>query len=433
MIRTLIVMTTYGQIFFSKETFFGSEASETDISLTAGLISAIYNMTTETQQQKITELELENDRSVFRELPGEKLFIITVDKRMDTDDADDLLDELAQSFVEKYGDMVVDGMILNDFEPVVDEVVSERIWYNTVVQNLRINDIIPMLAILLSGIWYPFWLFNGQETVIVPLKTALDEGLTTFLIEALIIGLQTFGPLILSVILLQWSPNLKQTFRYSFEYIRRPTRGGYAELLPGWFLFFPLFMSLTFISLAFNAGGTQYALAIQLWNEPIKARVVNELGQPILFYYIYAFIILFLLTWYILLPVMVGAITGELSWKWMKSTCVIISYAFIVYLPAHIFAGVIYHDILGFQPNNVAAFNEASGTLEYIFLIRTPVFLFQLLFIYYLGVGLFQLVTKNKERYPLGIGIGFFLILSIQELLFYVIFKSGLFVPSGIF
>ena len=56
-------MTTYGQIFFSKEDFFGAQKSETDISLTAGLISAIYNMTTETQQQKITELELEDDRS----------------------------------------------------------------------------------------------------------------------------------------------------------------------------------------------------------------------------------------------------------------------------------------------------------------------------------------------------------------------------------
>ena len=77
MIQTLIVMTTYGSIFYSKETFFDYEGSGSDISLTAGLISAVYNLTQETQQQKIEELDLEDSKSIFKELPGEKLFIIT--------------------------------------------------------------------------------------------------------------------------------------------------------------------------------------------------------------------------------------------------------------------------------------------------------------------------------------------------------------------
>ena len=120
---------------FSKEDFFGAQKSETDISLTAGLISAIYNMTTETQQQKITELELEDDRSVFRELPGEKLFVITVDKRMDNSDADELLEDLSDAFMNKYGDSIVEGMILNDFEPVVDEIVNEKYGIIQLIKN----------------------------------------------------------------------------------------------------------------------------------------------------------------------------------------------------------------------------------------------------------------------------------------------------------
>ena len=148
---------------FSKEDFFGAQKSETDISLTAGLISAIYNMTTETQQQKITELELEDDRSVFRELPGEKLFVITVDKRMDNSDADELLEDLSDAFMSKYGDSIVEGMILNDFEPVVDEIVNEKIWYNSIDKKLKVWDIITYLILIFNVIFYPSWLLEAEK------------------------------------------------------------------------------------------------------------------------------------------------------------------------------------------------------------------------------------------------------------------------------
>ena len=38
----------------------------------------------------------------------------------------------------KYGDSIVEGMILNDFEPVVDEIVNEKIWYNSIDKKLKV-------------------------------------------------------------------------------------------------------------------------------------------------------------------------------------------------------------------------------------------------------------------------------------------------------
>jgi len=160
MIKTLIIMTTYGQIFYSKTAFFGAQEKETDVSLTAGLISAVYSMTTETEGQKITELALEDIRSVFRELPGEKLFIITVDNRMDESDADDLLGDLAERFTAKYGEVIMDGLILNDFEPIVDEIVEERLWYNTTKPNPSKFDFGTFFVLLFAMFWYPKWKYR---------------------------------------------------------------------------------------------------------------------------------------------------------------------------------------------------------------------------------------------------------------------------------
>jgi hypothetical protein len=421
-------MTTYGQIFYSKETFFGGELGDTDISLTAGLISAIYNMTTETQQQKITELELENDRSVFRELPGEKLFIITVDKRMDTDDADDMLDELASKFNEQYGDMVMDGMILNDFEPTVDAVVDERLWYSTAAKGVGIADIIGFLAILASFYFYPWWLLAGQENIIEPLKRSLGAGFVSIIITSLTMLGLTFGPVVILFLIGKIS-NINLIFRFGWEFIRRPTRGGYAEQIPNWFLVFPLAMAVAIFPIVINGKGVQYALTIQPWITSIETSIVNQNGDTLLWEAVGWFLISYVLSWFIIFPLIIGIVTGDLSWRWFKSSITIIGYSMIIHLPTHIMGGVIWHDIIGINLNDPVEFALATSSLSYIFISRLPINLFLFGYFYYLATGLNQLVTKNKDRFPIALVVGFFALIGIQNLFEYIIFKSGILYP----
>ena len=50
MIKHLLILTTYGQIFYSQE--FEETEQTVDVALTGGLMSAIYSMTSETQKEK---------------------------------------------------------------------------------------------------------------------------------------------------------------------------------------------------------------------------------------------------------------------------------------------------------------------------------------------------------------------------------------------
>jgi len=424
-------MTTYGQIYYAKEDFFGQAGGETDISLTSGLISAIYNMTTETQQQKITELELENDRSVFRELPGEKLFIITVDKRMDTSDADDMLDDLATRFNDQYGDMVMDGMILNDFEPTVDEVVEERLWYSTVPQSLNFIDIIGFLAMFAAFIYYPILLLNGQKTIIAPLQEAATQGINSVIIESIILGAAILTPLLIVMTLARYS-NIEYLFRFAVEFIRRPTRGGYAEQLPSWFLLFPIAIMGAIAAIVQSGRGIQYALTIQPWLEFYEERVVSiqNPDQTLLWQGVHIFLFFYFLTWFVIFPLIIGLITGDVSKRWLKSSSTIIGYSSIVHLPAHIIAGTIYHELVGFHPEQPALFSVEARSLEYIFIVLLPTNLFLFMYFFYLATGLNQLVTKNKERFPIALVIGFFIIIGLQNVIIYLLFRSGMFYGS---
>lgn len=419
-------MTTYGQIFYSKQGFFGADVGESDISLTAGLISAIYSMTTETQDQKITELELEQDRSVFRELPGEKLFIITVDKRMDTSDADDLLTVMVERFNQKYGDIVMDGMILSDFEPIVDEIVNEKLWYNTIEKKTSIKDLGVLLALVFGAIYYPFLLLSGQETYVDPLKKALEDNVTALIIQSIVLGLLTIVPIILIVYITKKHSKMKETFRFSKEFLKRPTRGGYSELLPNWFLLFPVFSISLFIASIRFGRGMLFSLQQRALPESFDSIAVFQNGTNALWPLLYVFIFFNLLTWFLLLPLIIGAFTQNLNWRFMKSSWMIIGISLIIFIPAQIISGVPYLKAIGYHPNDLDRYAEESTEVLFLFQVELLGTLFLFLFFFLVGIGMAQLIRQNTGRYPLAFGFGMFTILTVQRLIFYLIFNSGI-------
>ncbi|MCH8908978.1 MAG: hypothetical protein IH840_17995, partial [Candidatus Heimdallarchaeota archaeon] len=345
MIKTLIIMTTYGQIFYSKQTFLGAEAGDEDISLTAGLISAIYSMTSETQQQKITELELEDLRLVFRELPGEKLFIITVDKRMDIADADDLLGVMVEAFNKKYGDDIMDGLILNDFEPVADEIVADKLWYATTEKSIKPVDIGASILLFLTFLFYPTWLLSGDDWIINPIKESLNDGLFQLIVTSIVIGLMTAVPITLLIYILSRISKISQTFRFASEFLRRPTRGGYAEVLPSWFLIFPIAMCLLFGAVIYSGRGLQYGLTAQTFSPGLDNALTNEgnpeiFGIKIFWLYVFSYLVFYLATWFIFMPVLLGFITQNFNWTFIKSSWIIIGISMVGFIPAQIIAGI---------------------------------------------------------------------------------------------
>ncbi len=428
MIQTILVMKTYGTIQFSKDGFFGIQESSSDISLTAGLISAIYNLTEETQQQKIENLELEHVRSLFKEIPGESLFVITVDKRMDEGDAQDLLSSLTESFVNKYGEIEVDGMVLDDFEPLVDNIVEDKLWYNSTVNRLGFMDYITFLTLVFSAIFYPYWLLNGKQNIIEPLMKALDTSIINVVITSLILFVITILPATINVLLLKKYPNMKLPFLYASELLARPTRGGYAEMLPSWFLTFPVIVTSLFISVIIIGRGIQFSLTVIIFNDNVVRRwIIEGTNRPVFWYYISYFLIFYVITWYIIFPVITGVITSDLSWNWMKSNAIIISIALIAFIPAQFMAGMIYHTFIGIHPDNNTLFSIEVTSLTYKFLVTYPINFFLFLYIFVLGVSLSQLVKINKSRFPLGFGFSLFVTLAIQDLIFWLIFYSGWF------
>ena len=52
--------------------------------------------------------------------------------------------------------------------------------------------------------------------------------------------------------------------------------------------------------------------------------------------------------------------------------------------------------------------------------------LFLFLFIYFLGIGMNQLVRTNREKFPIAFGISLFLTMALQQVIFWFFFKSGL-------
>lgn len=426
MIQTLIVMTTYGSIFFSKETFFDYEASGSDISLTAGLISAVYNLTQETQKQKIEELDLEDSRSIFKELPGEKLFIITVDKRMDNGDAHDMLDKLAEGFIDKYGDIEMDGLILSDFEPVADEIVEDQLWHNTTKNKIGLMDYLTIIFLAVSLAFYPYWLLGGEKNIVNPLEAAYDNGIGYLLLNAILIGVITILPAALSILMLRRFTNPRLLFRYIFEFLVRPTRGSYAEGLPRWFVAIPFLSGALFVSVIYFGRGIQFSLKIITIGQTLLKYKTNT-GFPIFYIYLVYFLFFFYLTWYIFFPTIIGLMTGNLSKNWLKSSSIVIGSSMFVYVPAQFLSGYIYSIAMKFHPNDGVLFGVEADSLTYLFTVILPTNLFLFLFIFFLGISMNQLVRTNREKFPIAFGISLFLTMALQQVIFWFFFVSGLF------
>lgn len=432
MIKTLILQTTFGQIFFSKETFFGQEAGESDISLTAGLISAIYSMTEETQEQKIEEIELEELRSVFRELPGEKLFIITVDKRMDTRDAADLLQDIIDGFAETYGeDFTPDGQILNDFEEPVTKIVDDKLWYNSTPKSLGIMDYLVLLTLLFSFAWYPYFLLNGKEQIVDKLLHAYESGVVDLLLTSILTLLKTFLPITVNLLMLKHWPNMTLPFRYMKEFVTRPTRGGYAELLPAWFLTLPLIIAFLGFSVIYNGRGVIHGLTAEVFHDNLVYRrpIVNDVGEyqgELFYYYISIYIVLFILVWYIVPPLIIGLITENFNWNFLKSGVIVSSISLVTLMPGFILTGDIVQNLMNFDTSSVAAYADAAKTLRFFVTVTLPINVFIAINIFFNGVGLGPIIKKNRSRFTIGYLASAFLVLQLVDFLWDVIFFSGI-------
>ncbi|MCE7743293.1 MAG: hypothetical protein GOP50_12655, partial [Candidatus Heimdallarchaeota archaeon] len=256
MIKNLLILTTYGQIFYSQE--FEKTEDAVDVALTGGLMSAIYSMATETQRERISEFELVTSRIVFQEERGDLLFVITVDKRMDIKDTEDLLNRIAKRFFDKYGEVRIDGLVLTEFEEDANEIIYQKLWYlDTQKKKFRIWDYLATIFVALTICWYSLLIFGSP-----PIKGFVDFDIRTFIWDGMLGNLTAPVALTLNILfliavvaipaiavyLLFKFTHVKDTFRFSRDYLARPTRASYAELLPNYFLINLLTSFLVYVS-----------------------------------------------------------------------------------------------------------------------------------------------------------------------------------------
>ncbi|RMG20842.1 MAG: hypothetical protein D6732_28185 [Methanobacteriota archaeon] len=428
MIKTLLVMTTYGQIYFSKQ--FSQKEIETDVSLTAGLISAVYSMTAETEGEKIENLDLQNVRTIFKERQADLLFVLTLDKRMDEGDAQELLNEFISRFREKYQDLQIDGRILDDFEPIVDEVVEEKLWYNNVPQKPKlIMTTLALLAIVFSAFWFPMFFLNNSPAISITnnLLVALSISPTQFAITLASYAIFLLVPGFITSFLVSKSEEVKSMLKFIPEFITRPTRGAYAEILPWWFLFLAFISSSFFTSIVVNGKGLFYFLSFNTFS--INSIRANEANAGFLQFWISFYLMIFgvLLSYIILQPLVIGLVTGNFSKNFMNSAILLAGIAIFVLAFAQLFAGIFYQELVGFHPSSEELSIEEKDTLPFLFLVALPIFLMFFIYVFLVGIGYSKLVKKNQSRYPIAFASSLFITLMFQLLLFWFIFQSKLF------
>ncbi len=430
MIKTLIVMTTYGTIYFSKE--YGKKNVETDVSLTAGLISAIYSMTTETEGEKIENLDLQEVRTIFKERQESLLFVLTIDKRMDEDDAQELLNDIINSFQTKYENKPIDGQILSDFEPVLDDIVNERIWYNTVEKKPNLVKLsIPFLAMLFSSFYYPLILINSDQFILSPLLLNLANPVT-LVITGLIIAAMLIVPALITYYLIQKIGTVDKLLRFIEDFIFRPTRGGYAEILPGWFLLsVPLIATLLYSVIRYGRGFF-YFLNFQVISVSSEQAVDASVGHGQIWTGVSLMYLSVLLSWLLIQPLVVGLVTGNLSKEFLKSTMIISSVSMLVLIPAQVIAGYQYQVFVGFTPDSSEFAARQISSLNFLFLVSIPMFLSFFFFVFTLGVGQSKITSKNQQRYPIAFGISILTSLIFQLLSFWLIFQSKWGLPYSV-
>ncbi len=420
-IKHLLILTTYGQIFYSQE--FGTEET-VDVALTGGLMSAIYSMASETQRENITEFEMLTSRIKFREAKDDLLFVLTVDKRMDVKDVDDLLDQISKRFFEKYGEIRVDGLILSDFEEDVTEIINKKLWYlETPKRKFRFFDIVSLLLVSVIIGWYTYLTFNIPSFVWQPLLKRITS--TTDFILYLLILIGAFSlPGILMYFLLKYS-NVKDLFRFSKDYLTRPTRASYAELLPNYFLY-TVFLSYV-IYFSFMVFAKAYFSEITAFPLYPGAVLGSKFAHPFSFTNLTASdigdqVLIGSFTWFswvILCPIIYALIIGgkgKEKWAVLRNSIFIASIAITVLLGCLVVGGVIYLESVGFHPTNPILFAQDVDKLLYQFVARFPLNIFFYGFLLFLGIGINRVTPpETKVSSLLGIWVSIYLTLIIQR------------------
>lgn len=424
-------MTTYGQIYFSKQ--FGKKEIETDISLTAGLISAVYSMTAETEGEKIENLDLQKVRTIFKEKQADLLFVLTLDKRMDEGDAQELLDEFISRFREKYQDLAIDGRILDDFEPIVDEVVQEKLWYNNVPQKPKVaKTSLAMLAVFFSFFYYPmaFLSQTGPFAIKDNLMAALSISTQQFLILLLNYAILLSVPGLITLFLISKSEEVRAMLKFIPEFLSRPTRGAYAEIFPWWFAFLAIGSSLFVTSIIIYGQGFFYFLSFNTLSQTSIDTNVQNAGYVEFWGSLYIMIFGILFSYIVLQPLTIGLMTGNLSKNFMNSSILLAGIAILILGLAQLFSGIVYQELLGFHPSVQELALEEKDTLPFLFTVALPIFLMFFIYVFLVGIGFSKLIKKNQGRYPLAFAASLFLTLTFQLLLFWFLFQSRLFLIS---
>jgi hypothetical protein len=435
-IKHLLILTTYGQIFYSQE--FEKTEEAVDVALTGGLMSAIYSMASETQREKISEFEMVTSRIIFQEEEGDLLFVLTVDKRMDIKDTYELLGMISKRFFEKYGELRIDGLVLTDFEVDATEIIYKKLWYlDTQKRKFRAWDYLSTVFVTLALCWYSLLIFGSA-----PIQGMPEFSIKVFVWDNLLIrigdpaGFILYLLLLIAVIaipaiavfLLFKFTYVKDIFRFSRDYISRPTRASYSELLPNYFLFTILVSFLVYVSFMIFAGGFISELTVYpLFPGGLFADLNQELNfADILSSDVLDQMIIGVLswgTWVFVFPLIYSLLLGERKWgKIYRNAVYIASIAIFILVICFIFGGNKYLQAVGFHPSNREVFRAEQITARFQLISGVPLNIFFYGFLLYLGLGVNR-VTPSKTRVPslFAVGVAIYLTLIIQRLIYFVL------------
>jgi len=437
LIKHLLILTTYGQIFYSQE-FEERQEDAVDVALTGGLMSAIYSMASETQREKISEFELVTSRIIFQEEENDLLFVLAVDKRMDIKDTEDLLNLIAKRFYEKYGERRIDGIVLDEFEADATEIIYKKLWYlDTQKRKFRIWDYLATLFVALTLSWYSLLIFGSP-----PFMGMSAFDIRTFIWDELLGSLSSPVAMFLNILyliaviaipaiaiyLLFKFTYVKDTFRFAKDYLMRPTRASYSELLPNYFLINILTSFIVYVSFMLFAGGffselTVYPLIpgglISGLDEEFNFTnfSTSDVGDQMLLGIIAWF------TWVFIFPLIYSLLLGEKKvGKIYRNAVFISSIAIFLLIVCYIFGGSKYLEAIGYNPGS-AAFGAEQLQIKYQLIASIPLNIFFYGFLLFLGIGVNR-VTPSKTRIPsiFAVGVAIYSTLIIQRLVFFLLY-----------
>ncbi len=421
MLKHLLILTTYGQIFYSQE--FGVEDETVDIALTGGLLSAIYSMASETQREKISEFELVTSRIIFKEAKNDLLFVLTIDKRMDTKDADEIITLISNRFFKRYGELRIDGLILTEFEEDVNEVINKKLWYlETPKKKITPFDVLSTFLTTAILVWYMYVVFNIADFIWTPLLDRLNSFWLFSLYLLLLVATITIPGFILYYISKKSMVN--DIFKFSKEYLSRPTRASYAELLPNYFMY-SVFISLALYVavMIFAQGYFSELIAYPLYEGALftatEPTILPLLGPVIIPDTVDQVIIGLVtwITWVFFCPLLYSAMVGEnQKRKLFRNSVFIASITISIMFICLMIGGVKYLELVGINPR---AIDSTIITFQLLTIIPLNIFFYG--FLLFLGIGINR-VTPSKTKFPalFAIWLAIYLTMIVQRLFYWI-------------